>query len=87
MKLIGQHIDNKGGQIMKKKIIYRYENNNGDTLSTTIRLDNMPYKKMYEVTPEDGKLLTMDGKRFYKSIVINPANLGKLREVKDNGQI
>lgn len=72
---------------MKRKIIYQYENNNGDTLSTVIRLDNVPYKKMYEVVADDDKLLTMDGKRFYKNIIINPANLGKLREVKDNGQI
>lgn len=72
---------------MRKQIIYQYENNNGDTLSTVIRLDNVPYKKMYELFAEDGKLLTMDGKRFYKSIIINPTNLGKWREVKDNGQI
>lgn len=72
---------------MKKKIIYQYENNNGDVLSTVIRLDNVPYKKMYELTADDGKLLTLDGKRLYKNIVINPANLGKWREVKDNGQI
>lgn len=72
---------------MKKKIIYQYENNNGDTLSTVIRLDGVPYKKMYEIFAEEGKLLTMDGKRFYKNIIINPTNLGKWREVKDNGQI
>lgn len=71
---------------MKKKIVYQYENNNGDTLSTYIRLDGISYKKFYEIYAEAGKLLTMDNIHFYKSIVINPANLGKWREVKDNGQ-
>lgn len=72
---------------MKKRIVYQYENNNGEVLSSYVRLDGVPYKKHYEITAEDGKVLTMDNKHFYKNIVINPTNLGKWKEVKDNGQI
>lgn len=71
---------------MKKIIVYQYENNNGDTVSTPVRLDGIPYKKFYKIMAEPGKVLTMDNIHFYESIVINPTNLGKWREVKDNGQ-
>ena len=34
---------------MQRKIVYQYENNNGEVLSCYVRLDGVPYKKHYEL--------------------------------------
>jgi hypothetical protein len=67
---------------MTKTLLYTYLGTNG-TLITPIHLQNVYCVKKYQLTADNNKHLTKNGKDLYKTITVLPSEVDSWYEIED----
>lgn len=66
---------------MKKYLMYTYLGKNGGVLTTPILIEGAYYVTNYQLTADEGKMLTRDDINFTQQVIVGEDEISQWREV------